>query len=145
MLLKNFIFILSLLHSVKLRRENSDGNIVFRGTSLHQKQQKAPERNLMLTKFERPPIIQDRRLKHKFTPIKIKEEIFKIEKHDVNKEIKEEKSVTSNLKKQIGGLERTLRDMKKDLKSNEHKMKKMTQLNDQNEEMKASQKGKLSF
>ena len=63
---------------------------------------------------------------------------IKVEKKDVSQEIKEEKKATQELRKQIRGLERTLKEMKQDLLHNEGKLKKMKKMSVDNERMKSN-------
>ena len=103
------------------------------------------ERSLSLRMFSKEPQRPARKLRHSKIQKELKRAEIKVEKKDVNQEIKEEKKSTAELKKQIGGLERTLKEMKTDLHHNEMKLKKMNKMNLDNEKMKKKKlKGRLT-
>ena len=103
------------------------------------------ERSLSLRMFSKEPQRPARKLHHNKIMKELKKAEIKVEKKDVNQEIKEEKKATDELKHQIGGLERTLREMKTDLHHNELKLQKMNKVNIDNKKKQKKMKGIIIY
>ena len=100
------------------------------------------ERRLSLRMFSKQPGRPARKLNHSKIKKELKRAEIRVEKKDVTMELKEEKKATSDLKKQIEGLERTLKEMKSDISHNENKLQKMKKISQQNKaELKRRLKG----